>query len=111
MNGVVFLGDRQLEVRQFPDPSPGPGPVVIEMKAAGVCGSDLRPYRSSPEELGDRRSVTCGHEPCGVVVELGKGVGDVALGDRVMVHHYAGCGQCVHCQTGWTQLCVGGSKV
>ena len=111
MNGVVFLGDRRIEVRQFPDPSPGPGQVVIEMKAAGVCGSDLRPYRSSPEELGDRRSVICGHEPCGVVVELGQGVREVGVGDRVMIHHYAGCGECVHCQTGWTQLCVGGAKV
>ena len=46
MKGVVFLGDRKLEFRDFPDPTPGPGEVVIEMKASGMCGSDLKFYRA-----------------------------------------------------------------
>jgi threonine dehydrogenase-like Zn-dependent dehydrogenase len=46
MRGVVFLGDRELELRDFPDPKPGPGEVVLEMKASGMCGSDLHPYRA-----------------------------------------------------------------
>lgn len=111
MKGVVFLGDRQLEIRDFPDPTPGPGQVVVHMRASGLCGSDLRPYRSSAAELGPRTSVICGHEPCGVVADIGTGVRNVGVGARVMVHHYSGCGECKHCQTGWTQLCVGGSKV
>ena len=41
MRGVVFLGDRQLELMEFPDPTPGEGEVVLEMKASGMCGSDL----------------------------------------------------------------------
>lgn len=40
MRGVVCLGNRQLELREFPDPTPGPGEVVLEMKASGMCGSD-----------------------------------------------------------------------
>lgn len=111
MRGMVFLGDRNVDVRSFADPKPGPGQVVIQMKAAGLCGSDLRPYRSSPEVLGDRRSMIGGHEPCGVVVEVGPGARNVHVGDRVMIHHYSGCGRCKHCQTGWTQLCLHGSKV
>src|SRR5262245_44079901 len=47
MRGVVFLGDRQLELRDFSDPTPGPGEVVLAMKASGMCGSDLHPYRAS----------------------------------------------------------------
>jgi D-arabinose 1-dehydrogenase-like Zn-dependent alcohol dehydrogenase len=45
MRGVVFTGDRQLELMTFPDPTPGPDEVVIEMKASGMCGSDLHQYR------------------------------------------------------------------
>jgi threonine dehydrogenase-like Zn-dependent dehydrogenase len=40
VRGVVFLGDRKVELRSFPDPTPGPGEVVIEIKASGMCGSD-----------------------------------------------------------------------
>lgn len=111
MRGVVFLGNSQLEIRDFPDPTPGQGQVIIKMRASGLCGSDLRPYRSTADELGARLSVICGHEPCGVVSELGPGVTNVQVGDRVMVHHYSGCGECKHCVTGWTHLCLGGSKV
>lgn len=54
MLGVVFTGNGKLEIREFADPSPGVGQVVVEMKSSGLCGSDLRPYRSSAEELGPR---------------------------------------------------------
>ena len=47
MQGLVFLGDRELALRQFPDPTPGPGEVVLEIKASWMCGSDLKYYRAS----------------------------------------------------------------
>ena len=53
MRGVVFTGDRTLDLTNFPDPTPGPGEVVLEMKASGMCGSDLHQYRR-PNEPGDR---------------------------------------------------------
>ena len=105
MLGVVFTGNGGLEIREFADPQPGAGQVVVEMKSSGLCGSDLRPYRSSADELGPRAEIISGHEPCGVVVEVGAGVRNARVGDRVMVHHYSGCQRCEHCQTGWTQLC------
>jgi threonine dehydrogenase-like Zn-dependent dehydrogenase len=46
MNGVVFVGNRKLELRDFPDPTPGPRDVVLEIKASGMCGSDLHVYRT-----------------------------------------------------------------
>jgi hypothetical protein len=46
MKGVVFLGDRKLELREFPDPTPGPRDVILEIKASGMCGSDLHTYRA-----------------------------------------------------------------
>ncbi len=98
MRGIVFTGNRQLEIREFPDPTPGPGEVVLEIKASGMCGSDLK---------------FAGHEPCGVIAAVGPGVSETEarVGQRVMNHHYAGCGRCKHCRVGWSQLCPSGITV
>src|SRR5580765_7513936 len=111
MRGVVFLGDRKLALRDFPDPTPGLGDVILAIKASGICGSDLRHYRApaSPDH-GARVPIIAGHEPCGIVAAVGAGVpADFApVGARVMNHHYKGCGRCRHCRVGWSQLCRGG---
>jgi threonine dehydrogenase-like Zn-dependent dehydrogenase len=119
MKGVVFLGNRKLELRVFPDPTPGPGEVVIAIKASGMCGSDLHPYRAAGNAAaalglgGTGEPVIGGHEPCGVVAQRGPGVGEheAPTGQRVMNHHYKGCGLCKHCRTGWSQLCRSGIVV
>jgi threonine dehydrogenase-like Zn-dependent dehydrogenase len=120
MRGVVFLGERELELREFPDPTPGPGEVVLQMKASGMCGSDLKYYRaprgggaSSLGFGGSGEPVIAGHEPCGVVAEVGPGVPKelASPGMRVMCHHYKGCGVCNHCRVGWSQLCRRGIVV
>ncbi len=122
MQGVVFTGNRKVELLEFPDPTPGPGEVVLEIKASGMCGSDLGVYRSQgggPAMAaalglgGDGTAVIAGHEPCGVVVARGPEVLEKAapIGARVMVHHYDGCGTCSHCKQGWAQLCKGGITV
>lgn len=116
MQGIVFTGNRQLELRSFEDPTPGPGEVVLEIKASGMCGSDLKFYRAAPGEamkalgFAPGTAVIAGHEPCGVVVAVGANVNpkQARVGQRVMVHHYRGCGACPHCSTGWQQLCVEG---
>lgn len=113
MQGLVFLGDRRVELMKFPDPAPGAGEVVLEMKASGMCGSDLHFYRASAGGsagtgiAGSSDPVVAGHEPCGVVVEIGSDVdrSRVRVGDRVMVFHYVGCRACEHCHAGWDQLC------
>ena len=51
MKAVVFHGDRQLELMDFPDPTPGPGEVILEIKASGMCGSDLKFYRAVGGEI------------------------------------------------------------
>src|SRR5262245_32017941 len=114
MRGVVFMGDREIEMMEFPDPTPGPDEVVVEMKASGMCGSDLHQYRrpkSGGESIGglpvNPDPVIAGHEPCGVVAAIGAGVSEkmARVGQRVMVHHYKGCTVCDHCRSGWSQLC------
>lgn len=121
MRGVTFPGEREVAILTFPDPTPGFGEVVIEMKASGMCGSDLNPYRGpkDPDEfrrvfkgrplerMRDKGPLIAGHEPCGIVVETGPGVTEAQarIGQRVMVHHYHGCGVCDQCRTGWSQIC------
>lgn len=119
MRGVVFTGNRQLELREFPDPVPGPGEVVLEIKASGMCGSDLKFYRAAGDEAGalglggSGKPVIAGHEPCGIIAAVGPGVGETEAreGQRVMNHHYTGCGRCPHCRVGWSQLCPNGITV
>lgn len=113
MQGIVFLGDRKLELRDFPDPAPGPRDVILEIKASGMCGTDLGQYRRPGGAIPENHMVIGGHEPCGIVAEVGSAVTDreARIGDRVMDHHYEGCGICRHCKTGWTQNCVEGAIV
>src|SRR2546423_2576292 len=77
MRGVVFTGDRQLELMTFPDPTPGPDEVVIEMKASGMCGSDLHQYRR-PKAGGETGGLAPPsaptiprHQPRGIVSAVG----------------------------------------
>ena len=122
MRGVVFLGNRKIEIAEFDVPKPGAGQALVRMKASGMCGSDLHFYRSeSPEKqlisqgfksfseqgLPADTKIIAGHEPCGVIEEIGPGVDQRQFrrGDRVIVFHYEGCGVCDHCRTGWTQMC------
>jgi threonine dehydrogenase-like Zn-dependent dehydrogenase len=117
MQGIVFLGNRKLEVRDFPDPTPGPGEVVLAIKASGMCGSDLHAYRAAGDAAsglglgGGGTPVIAGHEPCGVVAAVGADVDPALVGQRVMNHHYKGCGRCRHCRVGWSQLCRHGITV
>jgi D-arabinose 1-dehydrogenase-like Zn-dependent alcohol dehydrogenase len=117
MQGVVFLGNKKLEMQNFEDPKPGPDDVILEIQASGMCGSDLKFYRANggPSSLGlggDDKPVIAGHEPCGVIVEIGSNIPKnlAYKGMRVMQHHYQGCGVCPHCATGWQQLCNDGVK-
>ena len=112
MRAVFLPGGREAVVREIEVPRPGDGEVLLAMKAAGLCGSDLHMhYRIAPESrhgvvfgLKTDPDVVPGHE-AGVVAEVGKGVWHLKPGDRVAVHHMAGCGVCVECRRGWDINC------
>ena len=68
MKGIVFLGQQKLEIQEFEEPTPGPDEVILEIKASGMCGSDLKVYRAvdGPSSLGlggEDKQVIAGHEP------------------------------------------------
>ena len=107
MKGVVFTGNRQLELMDFEDPTPGPREVVLEIKASGMCGSDL--HMTEDPAYGCQHGDVLGHEFAGEVVALGKGTtsefGGHKVGDLVSVIPLKSCGSCEHCLKGEVQWC------
>lgn len=105
MRGVVPVGDYKVEVRTFAVPEPGEGEVLIDVKCAGICGSDVNTFRMTWEQIGDRQNLVVGHEAGGIVAKVGSGVNKVKVGDRVCVYHYMGCGRCKYCESGVIGMC------
>ncbi len=107
MRGAVLPGDETVELREFPVPEPGYGQVLVQMKASGLCGSDLRAiYRGNEGSLERYIGCIAGHEPAGQVAAVGPGVRSVQPGDRVVVYHIIGCGHCRECRGGWMISCL-----
>ncbi len=100
----VARGVGNIEVRDIPEPAPGRGEVVIEVKAAGICGTDLHIYK---DEYSSRPPVVLGHELAGVVVGYGPEVDGIRVGARVTSEtFYYTCGTCLYCRTGQINLCL-----
>ncbi len=97
--GVGFL-----ELREMAEPSPGPGEVLIEVKACGICGTDVHVLH---DEFPYWPPVILGHEFSGQIVEVGPNAELFHLGDRVVGEpHTKACGQCYLCRTGNIQICA-----
>jgi L-iditol 2-dehydrogenase len=94
------VSTREVRVEDAADPQPGSGDVVCRVLACGVCGSDVL-----DTWVARKVPVVLGHELAGEVVAVGDGVGGVAVGDRVVVHHHAPCGECRRCRRGHETLC------
>ncbi len=92
-----------LQFTHRPVPRPGPGEVLIQVRASGLCSTDLH-LLSGRQPLGDLPRIL-GHELAGDVVELGTGVEHWRTGDRVTAAIDVTCGRCRHCLAGATQLC------
>lgn len=104
MRAVRFHGPgRPVVVEDVERPRPGPGEVLVDVAAAGVCGTELH-FLDGLLTPG-RTPITLGHEVAGVVAEVGELVGDVAVGDRVAVHYLHACHRCRSCRAGNDHLC------
>lgn len=90
-------------------PSPGAGEVLLRVRAAGICHTDVH-YRAGKSPVGPLPR-TPGHEVAGVVEQVGSGVANARVGDRVCVHYVLSCGRCYYCTSGNEQFCAQGSMV
>jgi L-iditol 2-dehydrogenase len=84
-----------------PRPAPGAGEMLLRLRCAGLCGTDLFKLRHGTAAAG----AVLGHEVVGTVAALGEGVRGFAVGDRVAVPHHVACGECALCRRGSEPLC------
>ncbi|MFT4037096.1 MAG: zinc-binding dehydrogenase [Thermomicrobiales bacterium] len=96
-------GEGEVGLREMAEPTPGPGQVLMAVRAAGICGTDLHIYH---DEYPTQPPVTLGHELAGEVAAIGEGVTRVAPGDRITTETYFHlCGTCRFCRGGQPNLC------
>ncbi|MEM3580822.1 MAG: zinc-dependent dehydrogenase [Candidatus Bathyarchaeia archaeon] len=100
MKAAVYYSQSDIRIEEMPIPQIGDDEALVEMRACGICGSDLMDWY-----LKNRAPLVLGHEPSGVVVEKGKNVKNFDVSDRVFVHHHVACLKCHYCQHGDYTLC------
>ncbi|MDN5859191.1 MAG: 2,3-butanediol dehydrogenase [Pseudonocardia sp.] len=115
MKAARFHGPGDIRIDDMPEPQVGPGQVEVSVDWCGICGTDLHEYLEGPIFIppagsphpitGETLPVVMGHEFAGVVSKTGKGVTNVAEGDRVAVEPYLVCGDCPACNIGRYNIC------
>jgi len=107
MKAAVYRGVNQIHCEDLPIPEAGPSEVLVNIQACGLCQSDIKkilyPIYEPPRIFG--------HEMAGVVAQVGAGVTDFAMGDRVAVMHHIPCLDCGHCQNECFSMCETYKKI
>ncbi|MCB0130964.1 MAG: zinc-dependent alcohol dehydrogenase family protein [Caldilineaceae bacterium] len=103
MRAIVFHAPGSLAVEQIPDPTCGPDEVIVKVEMSGICGTDLHIFRG--EYMGDFPLVP-GHEFSGTVVEVGKNVDYLQIGDRVAPDPNVFCNHCEYCRNDQGNHCL-----
>lgn len=106
MRATVFHGPGDFAVEEVARPRPGPGDALIRITRTTICGTDVHIVKG---EYPVRPGLVLGHEPVGVIEELGAGVTGYAVGDRVLVGAITPCGQCHACLSGKLSQCGHGT--
>ena len=104
MRAGVLYGPMDIRVEEMAMPSPGPGEVLVEVKAAGICGGELHYHRHGSVKTPSRRLMD-GHEFSGRIAALGEGVENREVGERVYIEPMLGCDKCVLCAMGRYNIC------
>lgn len=104
MRTAVVTEPYKVEIKEMDKPVIGPKDVLIKVKTAGICGSDLHLFKGT--HAFRKPPAVLGHEVAGEVVEIGAEVTGLAIGDRVTVEPQIGCGECEFCRRGLVNLCT-----
>ena len=102
MRATVFRGVNRFGLEEVEKPRAGVGEAVIRMTLTTICGTDLHIVRG---EYPVKEGLIIGHEPVGVIEELGPGVTGYQVGERVLVGAITPCGQCRACLSGYLSQC------
>lgn len=109
MKAARLTGPKRIEYLDVPQPACAEDEVLIQVKCVGVCGTDVEMYNGTMAyfKMGwTRYPITLGHEWSGVIVERGRAVTDLAVGDRVTGDVTIGCGRCDNCMRGLYNICL-----
>ncbi len=98
---IACQGGEATALERRPEPQPGPGEILLGLRVAGFCGTDLFKLKTGTAAVGS----VLGHEIVGDVLALGAGVSGFAKGDRVVVPHHVPCGECTYCRRGNETMC------
>ena len=104
MRAVVVSGVNAFSVEEVPDPVPAGGDVVVEVRASGLCGTDVHLVRG--DLTPGSYPFTPGHEVAGVIVDGGDGAQATSVGTPVAVHPFVECGFCAPCRAGRPNICL-----
>jgi L-iditol 2-dehydrogenase len=105
MKAVVFLDPGRIELQTYPIPSISPDEMLVRVKAAAICGTDVRIYKGL-KTRGVRTPSTLGHEFSGEVAEVGAKVEAFRVGDAVAISPLIPCGNCDACRRGMENVCI-----
>jgi threonine dehydrogenase-like Zn-dependent dehydrogenase len=108
MKANVFRGPNKIGIEEVPRPSAGVGEAVIRITLTTICGTDLHILRG---EYPVKPGLVIGHEPVGIIEELGEGLSGYTIGDRVLVGAITPCGQCRACLSAQWAQCGHGEGV
>lgn len=107
MRASVLVEQQKIEMQERPVPRPAADEVLVQVRSVGVCGSDVHYYKEG--RIGDMvvtGPLILGHEVSGVVVDVGGGVPEDRVGQRVAIEPQRPCRRCRHCKTGHHNLCT-----
>jgi len=102
MKAGVFYGAGDIRYEDVPEPKIGPDGIIVKVKASGICGSDLHPYRLGAPMSG----IIFGHESSGEVVEVGANVKSIKVGDRMVAVPVDVCHECHWCKNEQYEHCL-----
>jgi len=103
MKAAVYSGVQEIEIQEIAMTTPPAGYLVVDTKQTGICGSDLHSYFGNWPQSD---TLAAGHETCGVVAEVGGGITEFQVGDKVVIECFSHCGSCSYCQKGLYNFCL-----
>ncbi len=107
MKALRWYARKDLRYEDVPEPSPGPGQIKVKVDLAGICGTDLKEYADGPGMIDPTKvPIILGHEFVGRIAELGEGVTNFKVGERVTGLGYWYCGECYYCKRAMYNICV-----
>ncbi|MFH5823524.1 zinc-binding dehydrogenase [Georgenia sp. AZ-5] len=110
MKAVLLPGERRVDIVERDVPVPGEDEVLVKTRASAICRSDMGLYTGTSAIVGGEAAgkglIVPGHEPAGMIADVGPAVEGMAIGDRVAAYLPIGCGRCEYCRAGYMMLCT-----